>query len=125
MGPFGLRQGDAARLGVNWFHQAGLPIALGSDAPEFPNAVHGELAELVLAGLSPAEALRATTSTAADVLGISGDVGRIEVGQIADLLLLDGDPLRDINDTRRIWRVIQGGQMVDRDALRSIAEQGR
>ena len=103
----------------------GLPLVLGSDAAEFPGAQHAELAELVSAGLTPAEALVAATSAAARVLGIDADVGLIAEGKLADLVLLDADPLVDIANTRKIWRVIQGGRVVDRDALRSVAAEGR
>ena len=122
---FRVRQGDRARAGARWFHEMGLPLVLGSDAPEFPGAQHDELAELVSAGLTPAEALVAATSAAARALGVDADVGRIAEGQIADLVLLDADPLADIANTRKIWRVIQGGRVVDRDALRSAAATGR
>ncbi len=118
-------QGDDARVGALRFHQARLPLVLGTDAPGFPDGLHGEIAEVVTAGLTPSEALVAATSTAAGVLGIDGDVGTIAVGKIADLVLLDADPLIDIRNTRRIWRVIQGGRVVDRDALRSVAIQGK
>jgi len=118
-------QGDDARVGALRFHQARLPLVLGTDAPGFPDGLHGEIAEVVTAGLTPSEALVAATSTAAGVLGIDGDVGTIAVGKIADLVLLDADPLIDIRNTRRIWRVIQGGRVVDREALRSVAIQGK
>lgn len=110
--------------GARWFDQAGLPLVLGVDAPEFPDGVHSELAELVAAGLTPSEALVAATSAAARAMGID-DIGRVEVGKVADLVLLDGNPVADIRDTRRIWKVIQGGRLVDRADLRSIAAQGR
>lgn len=119
-----LRQGEAARSGALRFHQAGLTLALGSDIPGFPDGLHGELAEVVTAGLTPSEALVAATSAAARVLDIDGDVGTIAVGKLADLVLLDADPTIDIRNTRRIWRVIQGGRVVDRAALRAVAIQG-
>jgi len=119
-----VRQGEAARIGTRQFHEAGLPLALGTDAPAFPDAVHGELAELVSAGLTPAEALSAATLEAARVLGIDADVGVIAVGKMADFVLLDGDPLIDIHNTRRIWRIIQSGRIVNRDRLRAIAGRG-
>lgn len=121
---FRLRQGEDARIGTRRFHAAGLPIALGTDDPAFPDGVHGELAELVAAGLSPGEALAAGTLNAARVLGIDADVGLIAVGRVADLVLLDADPLSDIRNTRRIWRVIQAGRVVDRGGLRGIAGRG-
>lgn len=118
-----LHQRNRALNGTRWFHQAGLPVVLGVDAPEFPDGVHNELAELVAAGFTSAEALVAATSAAARALGIE-DIGRIEVGKVADLVLLNADPLADIRNTRRIWQVIQGGRIVDRAALQSSARQG-
>src|SRR5436190_2129909 len=120
-----LKQGGAALRGARWFHEMGLPLVLGSDAAEFPGAQHAELAELVSAGLTPAEALVAATSAAARVLGIDADVGLIAEGKLADLVLLDADPLDDITKPRKILRVFQGGRVVDRDALRSVAAEGR
>jgi len=122
---FRFRQGEDARIGTQRFHQAGLPVALGTDDPAFPDAVHAELAELVSAGLTPAEALHAGTLGAARALGLDAEIGSIAVGTIADLLLLDGDPLLDIRSTRRIWRVLQGGRVVDRKRLRIMAAQGQ
>lgn len=121
---FRSRPGEDARAGALGFQQAGLTLALGSDDPGFPDGLHGELAEVVTAGLTPSDALVAATSAAARVLDIDGDVGTIAVGKIADLVLLDADPLTDIRNTRRIWRVIQAGRIVDRAALRSAAIQG-
>lgn len=121
---FRAKQGEDARIGTQRFHNAGLPIALGVDAPEFPDGVHGELEALVSAGLTPAEALVAATSGAARMLGVDADLGSIAVGQVADLVLLNADPLSDIRNTRRIWRVIQGGRVINREALRRLAARG-
>ena len=82
-----------------------------------PWALHTELEELVASGLTPGEAFAAATSTAARILGVEQDIGTIAPGRIADLVILDADPLADIRNTRKIWRVIQGGRVVDRDAL--------
>jgi imidazolonepropionase-like amidohydrolase len=81
-----------------------------------PHALHWELEALVEAGLSPMEALMAATGTAAGILG-SAELGTIEVGKWADLVILEGDPLEDIRNTQRIWRVVQGGRVVDREGL--------
>jgi imidazolonepropionase-like amidohydrolase len=77
-----------------------------------------ELEELVAAGLSPAEAIRAGTSAAARIIGAEEVLGSVETGKWADLLILDADPLADIRNTRRISEVIQGGNVIDRAAIR-------
>ncbi len=75
-------------------------------------SLHEELEELVAAGLTPAQALAASTSAAAAFLG-RNDIGTVSVGQVADLVLLGGDPLRDIRNTRKIERVILRGKLLD------------
>lgn len=111
------RSARSARLSTGILHRAGVTIAAGGDVTPIPWALHWELEELVAAGLSPLEAIAAATATAAEVLGLSRELGTIEVGRRADLLILDANPLDDIGNTRRIWRVIQGGRVVDREAL--------
>ena len=93
-----------------------MPIVAGTDQG-LADGIHWELATLVRAGLSPFEAIAAATSRAARVLGAGQEIGTVEVGKLADLVILDRSPLDDIANTRRIWRVIQGGRIVDRDAL--------
>lgn len=82
-------------------YKAGVRIANGSDiAPSLPTMRHGEnafeIAYMVEAGMTPADAIRAATSNAAEVLGMSSELGTIEVGKKADLILVEGDPLEDI-----------------------------
>jgi Tol biopolymer transport system component len=103
---------DAARK----LHRAGVAVATGTDF-ETPDGEHYELQSLVNASFSPLEAIAAATSVAARVIGASGDVGRIAPGLLADLVILDADPTNDIRNTRQIWRVIQGGRIVDRQQL--------
>jgi imidazolonepropionase-like amidohydrolase len=76
-----------------------------------------ELEELVAAGLPPLDAIRAGTGGAARILGAARDLGTIEVGKWADLVILDADPLADIRNTRRIWQVVHYGRLVDRGAI--------
>jgi len=96
---------------------AGARIIAGTDAGDLfvpPGAsLHDELELLVYAGMSKMAALRAATSVAADCLG-APDRGRIEAGAVADLLVLDADPLASIGNTRRIGAVILRGRVVDR-----------
>lgn len=101
-------------------HRAGVKVLLGTDAGDtyvFPGSgVHDELGELVKAGLTPAEALAAATTRAAEFLGRS-DFGAIAPGMHADIVLLDADPLTDIGAVRRIAAVIFQGRAYDRAAL--------
>ena len=72
------------------------------------------------AGLTPAEAIRAATSQAARILG-ADDLGTIEVGKRADLVILDVDPYADIRNTRRIWGVMLDGRVVNRARILAMA----
>ena len=99
---------------------AGVTIAAGTDAGTVGNlhgpALHRELELLVAAGLTPAEALRAATVGGAAAMN-RDDLGGIAAGMAADMVLLDADPLADITNTRRIWRVIKAGEVYDPAAL--------
>jgi imidazolonepropionase-like amidohydrolase/Tol biopolymer transport system component len=117
-------RGARARYATRAMHTAGVRIAAGADASMFPGGIHRELEALVEAGLSPAAVLRAATRDAAAVLGVDRDIGRLERGFRADILIVDGDPLADIRATRRIWAVVQDGRPIDRDALRVAVEAG-
>jgi len=102
-------------------HRAGVPILAGSDAWN-PNVIpgfslHDELALLVGIGLSPLEALRTATLNPARFLGATDSLGTIAPGKLADLVLLDADPLADIHNTTRIRAVVTDGRLFDRDAL--------
>jgi imidazolonepropionase-like amidohydrolase len=96
-------------------NEAGLPIAFGTDGG-IPWSAHQELEDMVRAGMAPMDVLVAATRNSARFLGIT-DTGTLEAGQIADLLILDGNPLADITQTRRISEVYLRGVRVDRDAL--------
>lgn len=111
------------------FQRAGVPLMTGTDAeglgaqPGF--GLHAELELFVHGGVSPPDALRAATIVPAEVLQIADSVGSIEAGKIADLVLLDANPLTDIANTRRIAGVFRAGQWLARDvaeaALDSLA----
>jgi hypothetical protein len=109
---------------TNDAYRAGVPVMLGTDAGDsfvFPGAsVHDELGELVKAGLSPAEALRAATLSGATYLGRTSDFGTVQTGRYADLVLLDANPLDDIGNSRRIHAVVLNGRVFDRAALDSM-----
>jgi Tol biopolymer transport system component len=115
--PTDLRYVQDSQSLVRAFHEGGVPVATGTDVPFLSGALHHEIEELVARGLTPLEAITAATLTAAQVLGAEAEIGTIELGKWADLVLLDADPLEDIRNTRKIWQVIQGGRVVDRGAL--------
>src|SRR5262249_4997059 len=105
---------------------AGVPILVGTDAPN-PGTAHGaslhrELELLVRAGLSPVEALAAATSAPAAAFHLS-DRGEIAEGKRSDLLLVEGDPTRDITATRAIVGVWKEGKRINRDKYREAIEQ--
>jgi Tol biopolymer transport system component len=118
------RFAEVSRRSAGKLHEAGVPLGAGADAPGLPWAVQAELEELVSAGLTPLEALSTATGTAAEILGASEEIGTLQEGRWADLVILDGDPLEDIRNTRDIWMVIKGGVPVDRDALRTWTTSG-
>jgi imidazolonepropionase-like amidohydrolase len=110
----------AARDSVAVMYQAGVPILAGTDANteaagpspiSHGSSLHRELELLVEAGLTTVDALRAATSRPARYFGLA-DRGVIEPGRRADLVLIDGDPLRDITATRSIRRIWCGGTEV-------------
>lgn len=105
---------------------AGVPIALGHDWQPFANAGI-ELIRMAHHGLSVPEALTAATSTGARALGVGSQVGTIEEGKLADLLVLDADPLDDpavLRDRDRIWLVVQLGEPVAGTALEARVPPG-
>jgi imidazolonepropionase-like amidohydrolase len=100
--------------------EAGIPIAMGTDAGN-PLTLHGpsvyaEMEAMQKAGLSPSEVLKAATVGGALALGREKELGTIEKGKLADLLLVGGDPTVDIANLRLLRYVVRGG------VLRSIAE---
>ena len=116
-----MRRGVSDAVGA--LHHEGIQIGTGTDAPYLPGAFHLELEELVASGLSPLEAITAATGNAAKILGADEEIGTIEEGKRADLILLDADPLEDIRNTREIYKVIKGGEIVDREGLLDWAKQ--
>ncbi len=117
-------QADRARLlglrrrFIKALHDAGVPFALGSDAPQFWNvpgfSVHRELRSLVDAGLTPYQALRTGTRNAGVYFKTESTTGTIAAGKRADLILLDANPLLNIDNSTRIAGVMVNGRWMSR-----------
>ena len=102
-------------------HAAGIPVAVGTDAGNIGTlhgpSIHRELALMAAAGMSNADVLLAATRDAARVFASEPELGTLERGKLADLLILDGDPLQDLEQLQHIHRVVLGGDLLDPDAL--------
>ncbi|MBK8245956.1 MAG: amidohydrolase family protein [Gemmatimonadetes bacterium] len=88
-------------------------------------AVHDELALLVKAGLTPAQALRSGTWEPARYLAATDSLGTVAPGKVADLVLLEANPLVNIANTRRIAGVVAGGRYFDRPQLNGLVAGAR
>jgi imidazolonepropionase-like amidohydrolase len=112
---------------VNEMYHAGVHILAGTDTgapfsvPGF--SLHDELEQLVEAGLSPIDALRAATLNPAKFLHKEKELGTVEKGKIADLVLLDANPLVNITNTKKIFAVIVNGKLLQRNDLDALLEQ--
>jgi imidazolonepropionase-like amidohydrolase len=108
---------------VGALHRVGVPLLAGTDAGSVQPYVyagfslHDELAMLVQAGLTPMESLQTATINPARFLGMEKDLGTIEKGKVANLVLLDADPVSDIRNITKISEVFVGGKQFDRPAL--------
>ena len=100
----------SSRINGKWMRPfLGRTILAGTDQVVPGHSLARELELLVQAGLTPLEAIRCATITPAQVLGVSAEVGTIEVGKRADLVILDADPSEDVRNIRRVhWTVSRG-----------------
>jgi imidazolonepropionase-like amidohydrolase len=121
------RQSETAVEITRALHKGGARILLGTDTPNpwvVPGlSVHDELENLVAAGLSPFEALRAGTSGAAEFLQQSKEFGTIAAGRRADLILTDGNPLADVRALRRRVGVMLRGRWMPASELQGMLDR--
>ena len=102
---------------VGAMHKAGVPVVAGTDGSGIE--LVRELELYVQAGFTPAEALASATIATARLVGVGDHTGSIAVGKAADLVLVDGDPARNIGDLRHTRAVMLDGKLMDADALRA------
>jgi hypothetical protein len=105
---------------VRMMHRSGVRFMTGTDAETFYPAgfgLHAELELFVTAGFSSLEALQAATLNPSMYLGRTKDFGTVEVGRLADLVILEANPLSDIRNTERIAGVVTAGRYLDRQEL--------
>lgn len=117
------------KLMVNELWKAGVPLMAGSDSPEFfvvaGFSIHDELKTMVDAGLTPYAALQTATVNPATFLEIDKRTGTIEVGKEADLLLLDKNPLEEINNTRSLAGIASGKRWFDSQAIQTLLAESK
>lgn len=104
---------------VGAMHRAGVQIAAGTDSSGLELVAELEL--YVQSGLTPAQALESATIVPARLLGLDRNAGSIEVGKVADLVLVEGDPSSRIGDLRNTRYVVLGGNLYDADVLRAAS----
>ena len=109
-------------------HRAGVRFMAGTDTAAgvhvFPGfSLHEELALFVEAGLTPMEALQTATRNPAEFMGRLAEMGTVEKGKVADLVLLDANPLEDIQNTRKIRAVVLAGRYFSRGDLDEMLKQ--
>jgi imidazolonepropionase-like amidohydrolase len=103
----------AARKNIAHAFASGVKVAFGTDAAVYPHGRNAhEFAVMVRLGLTPLQAIQAATVNAADLLGWSGKVGSLEPGAWADIVAVDGDPVKDVTTLERVKFVMKGGEVV-------------
>jgi len=109
---------------VGQLHKSEVELMAGTDCPIFfltPGyTLHEELRMLVKAGLTPAEALKTATYNPAKYFDMENELGLVAEGMIADLLILNANPLEDISNTKKINAVFKQGNLFDRQALDNL-----
>jgi imidazolonepropionase-like amidohydrolase len=109
---------------VGEMNRAGVKLLAGTDTaygyPVAGFALHDELALFVQAGLTPLEALQTATINPAMFLGLEKSLGTVETGKLADLVLLDANPLNDIGNTKKIFAVVANGRYLPKEKLQEI-----
>ena len=114
--PSMLQRADAAaEEHAKWFRaalDAGVKMAIGSDLGPVKEAVHLEIGVWIRAGATPMQAIKSATAMAADACGVADKLGTVEVGKIADLIVVGADPLEEVSNLRQLRMVFKEGKLV-------------
>jgi imidazolonepropionase-like amidohydrolase len=110
---------DAAREAKK-LADRGVKVSIGAHGQQAGIAAHWEMWSFVRGGMTPVEALRAGTIVPAQSLGMDRDIGSLEPGKLADLIILDADPSLDIRNSDKISRVMLGGRMYDAATMNEV-----
>ncbi|MEQ1831579.1 MAG: amidohydrolase family protein [Candidatus Eisenbacteria bacterium] len=110
---------------ANKLHRAGVGVQIGAHGQREGLGAHWEIWSLVLGGMTPLEALHCATIGGARYLGLDGDLGSLEPGKLADLVIMDKDPLADIRNTESLSRVMLNGRLYDANTLDELLPRKR
>jgi imidazolonepropionase-like amidohydrolase/Tol biopolymer transport system component len=110
---------DSART-AHMLMERGVPVSIGAHGQQQGLAAHWEMWSFVRGGFTPLEALRTATSAPAAHLGFDNDIGTLEVGKLADLVIMNANPLDDIGNTDEIDSVMLNGRLYDADTMNEI-----
>src|SRR5262249_4332033 len=106
---------EALRGAVKTAHEAGVRLVFGTDGGVLPHGQNArEFNALVDAGIAPIETIRSATVNSAHTLALDNDIGAIAEGRVADIIAVDGDPLRDITALSRVVLVMHNGRIIRR-----------
>ncbi|PHR93177.1 MAG: amidohydrolase [Robiginitomaculum sp.] len=100
--------------------EAGVPVSIGAHGQREGLGSHWEMWSFVRGGMSPLQALRAATITPATHLGYAKDIGSLEVGKLADLIIVDDNPLEDIRNSDHISYVMLGGRLYEAERMNEV-----
>jgi len=100
--------------------EAGVPVSIGAHGQREGLGSHWEMWSFVRGGMSPLQALKAATITPAEHLGYNKDIGSLKTGKLADLIIIDGNPLDDIRNSDHIEHVMLGGRLYKADTMEEV-----
>ena len=103
----------------------GVLVSIGAHGQQAGIGPHWELWSFVRGGMTPIEALQAGTISPARSLGMEADIGSLEVGKLADLVVLDADPTTNIRNSEKVYRVMVGGRMYDPMTMNEVVTGDR